>query len=124
MLAYDTGQWAADPSGYAYQGYQIIRRGGAVVGFEPNRISAALMHAFLSLSARVQPCIASVCASGDGSIELSYAEWQKLMARLGRRLAGIWTLSMPLRTSSLRRSTGRRARAFFCSQKVNGRNAP
>ena len=31
---------AANPSAYA--GYQIIRRNGAVVGFEPNKIAVAL----------------------------------------------------------------------------------
>jgi ribonucleoside-diphosphate reductase alpha chain len=32
----------------AYQGYQIIRRNGAVVSFEPNKIAVALMKAFLA----------------------------------------------------------------------------
>ena len=33
----------------AYSGYQIIRRNGAVVGFEPNKIAVALMKAFLAV---------------------------------------------------------------------------
>ena len=33
----------------AYQGYQIIRRNGAVVSFEPNKIAVALMKAFLAV---------------------------------------------------------------------------
>ena len=31
-----------------YQGYQIIRRNGAVVAFEPSKIAVALMKAFLA----------------------------------------------------------------------------
>ena len=33
----------------AYQGYQIIRRNGAVVSFEPAKIAVALMKAFLAV---------------------------------------------------------------------------
>ena len=33
------------PGAHAYAGYQIIRRNGAVVGFEPNKIAVALMQA-------------------------------------------------------------------------------
>jgi ribonucleoside-diphosphate reductase alpha chain len=33
----------------AYQGYQIIRRNGAVVAFEPSKIAVALMKAFLAI---------------------------------------------------------------------------
>jgi ribonucleoside-diphosphate reductase alpha chain len=39
----------AAASGTAYAGYQIIRRNGAVVGFEPNKIAVALMKAFLAV---------------------------------------------------------------------------
>ena len=37
------------PAASAYQGYQIIRRNGAVVVFEPNKIAVALMKAFLAV---------------------------------------------------------------------------
>jgi ribonucleoside-diphosphate reductase alpha chain len=37
------------PSTSAYQGYQILRRNGAVVAFEPNKIAVALMKAFLAV---------------------------------------------------------------------------
>ena len=33
----------------AYQGYQILRRNGAVVSFEPSKIAVALMKAFLAV---------------------------------------------------------------------------
>ena len=38
------------PSTSAYQGYQIIRRNGAVVGFEPAKISIAMTKAFLAVN--------------------------------------------------------------------------
>jgi len=37
------------PAASVYQGYQIIRRNGAVVSFEPNKIAVALMKAFLAV---------------------------------------------------------------------------
>ncbi|MFM2406513.1 MAG: hypothetical protein RL223_4393, partial [Pseudomonadota bacterium] len=37
------------PSPTAYAGYQIIRRNGAVVAFEPHKIAVALMKAFLAV---------------------------------------------------------------------------
>ena len=40
------------PATSVYQGYQIIRRNGAVVSFEPNKIAVALMKAFLRCTAR------------------------------------------------------------------------
>ncbi|MEY2874712.1 MAG: hypothetical protein RLZZ373_2083, partial [Pseudomonadota bacterium] len=33
----------------AYAGYQIIRRNGAVVAFEPHKIAVAMMKAFLAV---------------------------------------------------------------------------
>ena len=32
-----------------YQGYQVIRRNGAVVVFEPNKVAVAMMKAFLAV---------------------------------------------------------------------------
>src|SRR3954468_20110156 len=48
------------PSSTAYQGYQIIRRNGAVVGFEPNKIAVALMKAFLAVHGTQGAASASV----------------------------------------------------------------
>ena len=39
----------ANPGLSAYAGYQIIRRNGSVVSFEPNKIAVALMKAFLAV---------------------------------------------------------------------------
>ncbi|MBL8286720.1 MAG: ribonucleoside-diphosphate reductase subunit alpha, partial [Rubrivivax sp.] len=48
------------PSSSAYTGYQIIRRNGAVVGFEPNKIAVALMKAFLAVHGTQGAASASV----------------------------------------------------------------
>ncbi len=54
------GGSAAGAPGNAYTGYQIIRRNGAVVGFEPNKISVALMKAFLAVHGTQGAASASV----------------------------------------------------------------
>jgi ribonucleoside-diphosphate reductase alpha chain len=55
--------FAASPaasSASAYQGYQIIRRNGAVVPFEPNKVAVALMKAFLAVHGTQGAASASV----------------------------------------------------------------
>ncbi len=44
----------------AFAGYQIIRRNGALVGFEPNKIAVALMKAFLAVHGTQGAASASV----------------------------------------------------------------
>ncbi|MEY3252570.1 MAG: hypothetical protein RL227_1543, partial [Pseudomonadota bacterium] len=44
----------------AYTAYQIIRRNGAVVGFEPDKIAVALMKAFLAVHGTQGAASASV----------------------------------------------------------------
>jgi ribonucleoside-diphosphate reductase alpha chain len=44
----------------AYHGYQIIRRNGSVVAFEPNKIAVALMKAFLAVHGTQGAASASV----------------------------------------------------------------
>ncbi len=51
---------AAAPASSAYAGYQIIRRNGAVVAFEPNKIAVALMKAFLAVHGTQGAASASV----------------------------------------------------------------
>jgi ribonucleoside-diphosphate reductase alpha chain len=58
---------AAIPS--VYQGYQIIRRNGAVVSFEPNKIAVALMKAFLAVHGTQGAASASVRETVDGLTE-------------------------------------------------------
>jgi ribonucleoside-diphosphate reductase alpha chain len=48
------------PTASAYVGYQIIRRNGAVVSFEPNKIAVALMKAFLAVHGTQGAASASV----------------------------------------------------------------
>ncbi len=50
----------------AYQGYQIIRRNGAVVTFEPSKIAVALMKAFLAVHGTQGAASASVRETVDG----------------------------------------------------------
>ncbi|HZF78782.1 MAG TPA: ribonucleoside-diphosphate reductase subunit alpha, partial [Rubrivivax sp.] len=51
---------AASSAASAYAGYQIIRRNGAVVAFEPNKIAVALMKAFLAVHGTQGAASASV----------------------------------------------------------------
>ncbi|NUZ05698.1 ribonucleoside-diphosphate reductase subunit alpha [Piscinibacter koreensis] len=58
---------AGSPS--AYEGYQILRRNGAVVAFEPNKIAVALMKAFLAVHGTQGAASASVRETVDGLTE-------------------------------------------------------
>jgi ribonucleoside-diphosphate reductase alpha chain len=53
----------------AYQGYQIIRRNGSVVSFEPNKIAVALMKAFLAVHGTQGAASASVRETVDALTE-------------------------------------------------------
>src|SRR3954469_19273767 len=53
----------------AYHGYQIIRRNGAVVSFEPNKIAVALMKAFLAVHGTQGAASASVRETVDALTE-------------------------------------------------------
>ncbi len=55
-----SGSSEGAPHGAAYDGYQIIRRNGAVVGFAPNKIAVALMKAFLAVHGTQGAASASV----------------------------------------------------------------
>jgi ribonucleoside-diphosphate reductase alpha chain len=54
----------------AYAGYQIIRRNGAVVMFEPNKIAVALMKAFLAVHGTQGAASASVRETVDALTEV------------------------------------------------------
>src|SRR3954463_13490745 len=56
-------------SNTAYQGYQILRRNGAVVAFEPNKIAVALMKAFLAVHGTQGAASASVRETVDSLTE-------------------------------------------------------
>jgi ribonucleoside-diphosphate reductase alpha chain len=53
----------------AFTGYQIIRRNGAVVGFEPDKIAVALMKAFLAVHGTQGAASASVRETVEGLTE-------------------------------------------------------
>ena len=53
----------------AYLAYQIIRRNGAVVSFEPSKIAVALMKAFLAVHGTSGAASASVRETVDGLTE-------------------------------------------------------
>ncbi len=57
------------PSANAYQGYQIIRRNGAVVSFAPDKIAVALMKAFLAVHGTQGAASASVRETVDALTE-------------------------------------------------------
>lgn len=59
----------AAAGGSAYAGYQIIRRNGAVVSFEPHKIAVALMKAFLAVHGTQGAASASVRETVDGLTE-------------------------------------------------------
>ena len=54
----------------AFAGYHIIRRNGAVVGFEPNKIAVALMKAFLAVHGTQGAASASVRETVDRLTEM------------------------------------------------------
>ena len=63
---------ARGPAGVAasaFAGYQILRRNGAVVSFEPNKIAVALMKAFLAVHGTQGAASASVRETVDGLTE-------------------------------------------------------
>jgi len=63
------GASAAVAKSSAYQAYQIIRRNGAVVSFEPSKIAVALMKAFLAVHGTSGAASASVRETVDGLTE-------------------------------------------------------
>jgi ribonucleoside-diphosphate reductase alpha chain len=61
---------AVEPRQSAYSAYQIIRRNGAVVSFEPSKITVALMKAFLAVHGTQGAASASVRETVDGLTEM------------------------------------------------------
>jgi ribonucleoside-diphosphate reductase alpha chain len=60
---------SASVAAASYQAYQIIRRNGAVVHFEPSKIAVALMKAFLAVHGTSGAASASVRETVDGLTE-------------------------------------------------------
>lgn len=102
----------------AYESYfscvnRIILRHSERFEFVPTKLSAAMIGAFNAMGGRVVD-----------SIETSYAQWQQYvvcaMQAVARRSRA--ATAKPLTVTLVR--AVRRVKAFFVSQKVNGRNAP
>lgn len=103
---------------YAFDGYgcsvsRILTRDSEQFTFIPNKLSAAMIGAFMALGGRVVDCV-----------ETSYAQWQQYavcavqaVARRSRATTVKFPAVAPIRAL-------RRVKAFFVSQKVDGRNAP
>ena len=100
--------------------YQIIRRNGAVVAFEPHKITVAMMKAFLAVHG------ANAGHSGDLESGLYVHE----MHQAGSRMVAFMSshihrlLMRPLLRSRVESVACPRASGFFWSGKVNLRNAP
>ena len=60
---------------HALANYQIIRRNGAVVPFEPNKIAVALMKAFLAVHGTQGAASASVREVVEGLTQTVSAPW-------------------------------------------------
>jgi hypothetical protein len=113
----DGARLSGDPRS-AYEGYlssvnRIILRESERFIFLPNKLSAAMIGAFKAMGGRVAD-----------SVETSYAQRQQFavcamqaVARRSRATSAKPMLATPIRAV-------RRVKAFFVSQKVNGRNAP
>lgn len=102
----------------AYQSHlcsvnRIILRNGEQFDFLPNKLSAAMIGAFKAM-----------CGRAVVTVETCYAQWQQYVGCAMQAVAkrSRQALVQPLSVTSVR--PVRRMKAFFVSQKVNGRNAP
>ena len=120
MLTWDQELVACDP----YASYQIIRRNGAVVPFEPSKISIAMMQAFLAVRGtnRIVQAQLPVCDWLNACSTIQMLRRPNLVAvggwikqyllslfKLKDRSAGVWTTKQS---------------GFFSAGKANLRNAP
>ena len=92
---------------------RIILRDGERFDFLPNKLSAAMIGAFKAM-----------CGRAVVAVETRYAQWQQYVVCATQAVA---KRSREVSAQHLSVSTVRplrRAKAFFVSQKVNGRIAP
>jgi hypothetical protein len=92
---------------------RIIARESEWLMFVPNKLSAAMIGAFMAVGGRVAHCI-----------ETSYAQWHQFVLCAVHAIArGSRTVStQPMVVPPIR--AVRRVKAFFVAQKVDGHNAP
>jgi hypothetical protein len=92
---------------------RIIRRDTERLLFAPNKLSAAVIGAFMAIGGQVAHCV-----------EASYAQWHQFV------VGAVRAASQRSRTASTQpmvatpSSAIRRVKAFFVAQKVDARNAP
>lgn len=126
------------PSGDVLAHYQIIRRNGAVVPFEPNKIAIAMMKAFLAVHGTQG--VDGLASKLRGQLRALWPEfselgifWVERLSRARRFVTelGIRYLSHTLHALTRRSISKARAsnavlevRGFFCAAKANLRNAP
>lgn len=120
MLTWDQELVACDP----YTSYQIIRRNGALVPFEPSKISIAMMQAFLAVRG----------TNRIAQAQLSVFDWLsacstiQMLRRPNLVAIGEWIKQYLLSLFKLEdRSAGvcpTRQSGFFSASKANLRNAP
>ena len=112
MLTWDE---VAEPNTDVLTNYQIIRRNGAVVPFEPSRIAVAMMKAFMAVH--------RTCAFNSGSSFLrSHSYSSLLFAVTGSIKQRLFALTKLVGTTI--KLQPMKANGFFSASKANLRNAP
>lgn len=110
---------AGDGVWNAYESYlsvfnRIIRRHAVeYIEFEPTKLSMAMIGAFKAMGGRVAQCV-----------ETSYAQWQQFVVCASQAVARRSRADRDRPILAAPVTAVRRVKAFFVSQKVNGRNAP
>ena len=114
-----------DANSGSFPNYKIIRRNGAVVPFEPNKIDSAMMKAFLAVLRTYKRITAARFLSGTLPNSLSHQtavlkRW--ILATASSARVSLFTLSKRFgATVKLRPG---KASGFFSVSKANLRNAP
>lgn len=93
--------------------YQIIRRNGAVVPFEPSKIANVMMKAFLAVSCHGAEGFLCSGLHAAGSWMVAFMSWHMHHLPMS-----------PLLRSRVVNATRTRLNGFFWSGKANLRNAP
>lgn len=117
MLTWEESSAFESNSRHCLAHYQIIRRNGAVVPFEPNKIATAMIKAFMAVSG-AWVCTQSILGSWFHGF-WRFLKPSKASVHVGESMAHLKRPShfVPLQAQS-------RADGFFGSSKPNMRNAP
>ncbi|MCW5611724.1 MAG: hypothetical protein KIS83_13760 [Rubrivivax sp.] len=99
--------------GYLCSANRILLRDCERLDFLPTKLSAAMIGAFLAMFGRVVD-----------AVETRYAQWQQDVVCAVHAIARRSRVAPPKHLEVAPIRSVRRVKAFFVSQKVNGRNAP